>query len=109
MKKPWIFLFAALILAWLSSCAAFNGDTLAGTEWRFEFLGSGYGYAFDTSDTGHGIEATGGVWTDTPGLVFPYTYDPVSKSGTFFSAPNTQSFTIEGRVLNYMGVQYTLK
>jgi hypothetical protein len=109
MKKLGIFMFAVAIIVCLSSCV-FNADTLTGTEWRFEFLGSGYGYKFDTINTGHGTECNSGVWTDTVGLDFTYTYDSVAKSGTIsYGSVHTDTFTIEGRVMNMNSVQYTLK
>lgn len=94
---------AALVIFGLTSCTL---NTLSGTSWRLDVLGTGTGVDFNTESTGATTAGVVGVWGDV--LQFTYVFNSTSQSGTitYDGTTTTSDFTIEGSNLTMDGVTY---
>ncbi len=103
MKK--ISVIAIIAIASLFAACSFNSDSLVGTEWTVEALGSGSGYVFDTATEGHTEIGILGAWGSVS--TFTYTYNSLSQTGTisyYLSTDIDETFEISGNTLTVTSV-----
>jgi hypothetical protein len=94
---------AVLLVGLFVSCD-FTGTTLAGTEWKYQAVGTGVGLKFTTDTAGTTTVGAVYMWSDL--YSFTYTYTASSKSGTITYLGSTKNFTISGTKLTYDGTVY---
>jgi len=104
MKRLILVLALVIVVLGLNACS-FSGDSLVGTHWRNQAMGTGNGFVFETATTGYyeiGLLGSWSKWAD-----FTYTYDTTAQTGTCVFSTYTWTFTINGNDLTSPDVEGT--